>query len=168
MEFVTLVAGKGESSEEFGVHKEFACHYSPVLRAAFKSSFVVGRTQTYRFEEVAIDIVRLLVNWIYTQELHTAHDAEWGEEACLEDEYLAQLWVLADKLLIPSLQNMVKDKIQHRRNKSRSVAIWTLDYVWANTSGNSPLRRLMRDQCFRFVGGTCVKKTPQAFPMNFW
>jgi len=40
-ELVTFIVGK-EGHENFQVHKEHACHYSPVLNAAFNSAFIEG------------------------------------------------------------------------------------------------------------------------------
>jgi uncharacterized protein YegP (UPF0339 family) len=73
-ELVTLYAGK--SDEKFVVHKEFACHYSPVLKAAFNSEFIESQTQTYRLEDAADKAVRLLNHWMYTQTLDTVPEAE--------------------------------------------------------------------------------------------
>lgn len=48
---------------------EFACHYSPVLKAAFNSSFLEGQTQTYRLEDISPSAFRLLVQWLYGQNI---------------------------------------------------------------------------------------------------
>jgi hypothetical protein len=48
---------------------EFACHYSPVLNAAFNSSFLEGQTQTYRLEDIGLSAFRLLVQWLYSQNI---------------------------------------------------------------------------------------------------
>jgi hypothetical protein len=39
---VTLLVGIGENPVRFVIHKEFACHYSPVFKAAFNSNFIEG------------------------------------------------------------------------------------------------------------------------------
>ncbi|KAG4427590.1 hypothetical protein IFR05_016927 [Cadophora sp. M221] len=66
---VTLIAGNSTDAKEFRVHKDFASHYSPVLKAAFNSSFIAGQTQIYNLPEADEDTVRLLFHWFYTQEL---------------------------------------------------------------------------------------------------
>ena len=60
----TLYAG--DSDEVLIVHREFASHYSPVLKAAVNSKFSEGQTQTYRLQETTDRAIRLLVHWFYT------------------------------------------------------------------------------------------------------
>jgi len=48
---------------------EYACHYSPVLTAAFNSVFLEGQTQTYRFDDISPSAFRLLVKWLYSERI---------------------------------------------------------------------------------------------------
>jgi hypothetical protein len=84
----------------------------------------------------------LLSQWFYTQRL----DGELGGKD-KASRNLIRLWVLAERLLIPSLQNLAIDTIEIFRRKHN--AIWTdmFKYVWGNTAANSPLRRLFIQQC---------------------
>jgi hypothetical protein len=50
---VTFLIGPGDSPKKFIVHKEHACHHSPILNAAFNGNFVEGQTQTYRIEDTS-------------------------------------------------------------------------------------------------------------------
>ncbi len=54
-------------AEDFIVHKDFICHYSPFFAAAFNGSFIEGQTQTMTFNDVHSVPFGVLVNWIYTQ-----------------------------------------------------------------------------------------------------
>ena len=71
-------------------------------------------------------------------------DAQQSEERLKgdpkEDEDLAlvQLWILADKLVIPELQNLVIDKIDEIREATEIVPTAVLDSVYAKTSVESP------------------------------
>lgn len=56
---VTLYAGEGDD-HKFTVHKDFVCHYSPVLKAAFESDFIEGQTQSYRLKDTSERTVKLL------------------------------------------------------------------------------------------------------------
>ena len=60
---VTIYAGQNPHATPFVMHKDFACHFSPVLKAAFKSGFIEGQKQEYRVDEDDEEIVRLLVEW---------------------------------------------------------------------------------------------------------
>lgn len=113
---VTLTAGCYK--EEFTLHKEVACLYSPVLAKAF------GRKTTFHItaDDAA---VRRLVQWLYSQEivLHTFHKDKCNYEYYdISAEYepfdLIDLWVLAKSLAIPALKSLVitsLDKIYQQR-----------------------------------------------------
>ncbi len=61
-----------------------------------------------------------------------------------EDIALAGLWVLADKMAIPALQNFVVSKIgEIRKASNNGVATSTLPYIYSKTAVDSPLRHLM-------------------------
>ncbi|KAH7363880.1 hypothetical protein BKA65DRAFT_388657, partial [Rhexocercosporidium sp. MPI-PUGE-AT-0058] len=64
---ITLKVGKDESVKEFIVHKDYACHFSPVLKAAFNSSFLEGQTQVYQLKDTHEGVVTMLVHWLYHQ-----------------------------------------------------------------------------------------------------
>ena len=59
---ITLYAGDKQDSKSFLVHSSFAVHYSPVLKAAFSSDFVEGKTQEYRLDEESEEVVQLLIH----------------------------------------------------------------------------------------------------------
>ncbi|KAE9381286.1 hypothetical protein N431DRAFT_490688 [Stipitochalara longipes BDJ] len=153
LQLVTLYAGSKSDSKSVVVHKDFACHYSPVFKAAFNSGFVEGQTQEYRVDEEDEEVIRLLVHWFYTQQLdilQTPEDSQGdkSEVAGKEELCLAKLWVLADKLIIPQLQNMTLDVLAKLRLKSKAgIASKCLEFVCANTSKNSGLRRWFVHRC---------------------
>lgn len=122
---------------------------------------VEGQTQTYQLEENTVDAVRFLVQWLYSQSIDV-DQLESKEltpsEITNEDHSLAELWVLADKLLLPRLQNLCIQMIEGVRKQIDVVATPTLKYIWENTASDSPLRRLMLDQCLGL--------TPRTFTLN--
>lgn len=139
---VSLFVGKDADLRKFSVHKEFACHYLPVLKAAFNSDFIEGPTQTYKFQDTSDGAVRLLLQWLYTQKLDilqlgdgttTLADVQ-PELKTKEDMSLAELWVLAEKLLIPRLQNMVVEEIHNLSKHWKHVTTLCLDCVYTNTT----------------------------------
>lgn len=68
------------------VHKEHACHHSPVLNAAFNSPMIEGQTQTYTFEDTSQEAVQYLVQWLYSQQIHVGCLKEWVDNGDEEDE----------------------------------------------------------------------------------
>ncbi|KAE8446863.1 hypothetical protein EG329_011494 [Mollisiaceae sp. DMI_Dod_QoI] len=81
---ITLTAGDGDGAKAFLVHKEVACHYSPVLAKAG------DRYQLKQFSERA---VRFLVQWLYSQQLvveqlQRDHDEIYTDSVKEEDSAL--------------------------------------------------------------------------------
>ncbi len=90
-------------AKEFVVHKDLICHYSPFFAGAFNSSFSEGQTQTMTFDDVHSVPFGVLVNWIYTQTIAN----EEGKKPHIQ--CLGMVWILADRFLMPKLQNAVMD-----------------------------------------------------------
>ncbi|EKD17265.1 hypothetical protein MBM_04842 [Drepanopeziza brunnea f. sp. 'multigermtubi' MB_m1] len=156
-QLVTLFAAAEE--QKFVVHKEFACHYSPVLKAAFNSQFMEGQTQEYRLRDTTKEALHQLVHWFYFQKLDTMELTEknrydgpenYIEERMAENIILAKTWVLADKLLIGKLQDQIIDEIVRIRDHSHLLSSSVLKYVYDNTPEGSPLRRLYVDLFVRY------------------
>lgn len=115
---VTLVSVDGE---EFPVHKEVACFYSATFAKRLEHSqrIVIGAEN---------QVTRRLVQWLYTQKviLHVTHAEKCYEycyasrassdEANYEAMELVKLWLIAEELSIPTLQNLVIEKIDHLFN----------------------------------------------------
>lgn len=147
---VTFLIGPGDSPKKLIVHKEHACYHSPVLDAAFNGDFIEGQTQTYRIEDTSPGAFRIFVQWLYRQELDLFQlrgspvELDGDSDDCFtEDMALAELWVLADKMAVPALQNLVVSKIIAIREKTNAVAVTTLHYISRRTAIHSPLRSLM-------------------------
>ena len=59
---VKLYAGEDETQKPLNLHKQIACYYSPVFKAAFNSQFKEGETQTYKLSDTGQRAVRLLIH----------------------------------------------------------------------------------------------------------
>jgi hypothetical protein len=171
-QMVTLYAG--DSNEKFKVHKEFACHYSPVLKAAFNSNFIEGQTKTYRLQETTERAARLLVHWFYTQKLdifvpktkEEQKSREYIQVESKQDRSLVELWVLAGSLFIPSLQNMVTKEILRLNGVGRGISTYCINYVYEKTPPDSPLRLLYVGMCAGQLGPHCYRKSPDRYPQE--
>ncbi|TVY83280.1 hypothetical protein LSUE1_G007644 [Lachnellula suecica] len=156
-EFVTILAGK--NAKKFLVHKEFACHYSPVFKAAFNSEFIEGKTGMYKLDDVDPEAVKLLVRWMYTKKLTITVDdieTEKTEEEIetfeLFEELAVKLWILAERLLMPALQNQTIDWLWKKLGVGRTQ-LTILETIYEQTSAGSALRRYAVAQCaFNFSG----------------
>ncbi|KAF8851449.1 hypothetical protein BDZ45DRAFT_695901 [Acephala macrosclerotiorum] len=135
--------------ERIMVHKNHACFYSPVLHTALNSIFAEGLSQTYTFRTTTVRAVRFLVEWIYSQQLELVQVNKKPNEFLLkaqvreEDSSLAELWVLADELMMPQLQNQVvsyMEQIAHVMDKPPAACVFK--YIYSEKTGvDSPPRK---------------------------
>jgi hypothetical protein len=135
-----------DTKTKFVVHKSFACHYSPVLKEFFATLTVEGRLRKYRLRGTSSNTAQLLVQWIYTQKVDVRRITEQpaGE---VKSQSLVSLWVLAEKLQIPRLQNAVIRELQALRDRGEPVPTLSLKYMYENFPRANPLRRLLLRQC---------------------
>jgi hypothetical protein len=167
---VTFIIGTEKA--EFIVHREYICHYSVVLRAAFNNErFIEGKTQTYIIDDTTAKAFRLLVQWVYSQSIITDADKDDETRTILEKETpewrqkewrsLLELWMLADKFNLPRLQNLAMDKLILHQDMSEDVGCLArhFTFVWYNTVWDTPLQWL----CLR----QCLKSGPDFFS-NHW
>lgn len=165
-ELVTLIVGKEPNGKKYIIHKQFACSSSPVFKSAFNSDFQEGQTQTYRLEDANDGSVQLLVQWLYAKRLdlsllplHTTKHQRL--------EFLVQLWVLSDKLLISQLQTEAIRELFAESERQKSVPTATLNCVYNNTRLGSPLRRLFLQRYARETGPQMSEwylAPPEQFP----
>jgi hypothetical protein len=158
-ELVTFHIGKGLLKKTFVVHKEVACLYSPVLKAAFNSQFIEGQTQTYTIDDTTKEVFQLLVQWFYGQKFepfatkaeidsvsYLSRGLHWGNPVEINlhsrsvqyQTSLIGLWILADKFCIPAIQNLVVDESESMRKVGPTspiseIAYHSFKYVYEHT-----------------------------------
>ena len=70
------------------------------------------------------------------QEVHIKH----YNVCVVEFASLCELWVLADKLLIPNIQNQIMDHLDRVCKTCDSNVAMHADFIYENTQPKSPLR----------------------------
>ncbi|PMD39701.1 hypothetical protein L207DRAFT_583559 [Hyaloscypha variabilis F] len=139
-ELVTFHVGSGTEKQTFLAHKE---------------------SQSYTLEDVEAGVFRLMLQWLYGQkieyyltqaEANSLRTPQHTEEqrklvyGKIEERQrlLVRLWVLAEMLMLPRLQNLVVDELDSIQRDWKNSFPWRcLNYVYANTAEYSPLRRLI-------------------------
>ncbi|KAA8566681.1 hypothetical protein EYC84_009216 [Monilinia fructicola] len=162
----------------FYVHKDFIQHASPYFSAAFSSGFSESTTQTLYFEDCKREIFALLIQWVYKQDLQALSGFELedrknlplgvglstlqgdqlndyikkSQELALEHTIkLIDLWFLADKVLMPELQNAAILAIDALRffTPLQGLPADICAAVYAKTPVGSPLRKYLADTTLR-------------------
>ena len=85
-------------------------------------------------------------------------------EKSTTDQWLVELWVLAGKLLIPSLQNIVIRELERLRTRYKTTSTRCLHYVYENTGPGSQLRKLFVSSCAFNMASKRYEEKPDHFP----
>jgi ADP-dependent phosphofructokinase/glucokinase len=97
-----------------------------------------------QLEEVEGEIFGIFANWLYTQTIE-------DENAKVPSaDQLIQLWILADRLLVPTLQNqalLVLDKQRQGGAPGSRPSSRNYNYAYEYTKDNSPLRLYIIEYC---------------------
>jgi BTB/POZ domain len=92
------------SLSKFLIHKNLICYHSPFFAAAFNGSFIEGITQSMTLD-VDEEAFGVLVNWSYSQ----CVVSKFGRRPCCDT--LGRVWIMAERFMMPILQNQVMDVI---------------------------------------------------------
>jgi len=154
--------GEGAHGTEYTIWKGCACKWSPVLRAAFESK--KSPSSTYHFTNIIKSTLYLLKVWLEKQELATSSKAE---DSVGVANSLIELWILAEKLKIPSLQNMTIRKIHEFATATKKINTPKLAYIYENTTDpKSPLRRIFVHLVAFNLRSEAFAELPELFPQE--
>jgi hypothetical protein len=182
-ELVTIYAGPERKA--FRVHKEVACLYSPVLKAAFNSNFIEGQTQAYTLEGCD-KAFQLIVQWMYRQPItppatkeeynliraklrsvRSTQDFEILHKIVRHSCDLVSAWLIADYLQIPRLQNYLVDQTEQLRLDTCLSAFLWIGFLYKNVPRSAAIRKLVFEQYVRFLPAEEYEKKSELFPKEF-
>ena len=151
-----------------------------MLEKAFNSEFKEGRTQKYEMDDTKPDTFRVFVQWLYSQKLTHIHyeeyydpdiDDENGQihaaKCSAETKSRIELWVLAEKLLVPRLQNEVMDLLGLVSKTCTTPFEVRISYIYQNTTDNSPLRLFVVNLIAWTAPSSEYKRYPHLYQYEF-
>jgi hypothetical protein len=119
-------------------------------------------------DDTTVRAFRLLVQWLYFKKLEIAQlKNDWVKNIVMqatENNSLAELWVLADKLGIPQLQNVAIETMHQIYSKVLQIPVYTSKYIYNNTSPTSALRRYIVELCAVSLRATSFSESQAQFP----
>ncbi|KAG4431634.1 hypothetical protein IFR05_012876 [Cadophora sp. M221] len=125
------------------IYKNITCYHSPVLDKAFNGPFIEGQTQVMTIDDIRNPVTfGAIQSWIYTQKKDGWKEA-WGDNYHVK---LYQLWVLADRLIMPTLHNEMMTSLM----ETRRIPLHSLGWIYKNTLPESKLRSFLSDWCAKF------------------
>lgn len=151
-----MIAGKA-----FIIHENVICHHSAFFRAAFTGRFREAQNLSLTFTDTSEEVFGIFVQWLYTQ---TIQDSK---AQLPSRELLFELWILADKILVPALQNQTIEALNELRITTSIIEISDIRHVYQNTASGSPLRRLLVDQCAYHLKPDELLDYSEIFPREF-
>lgn len=94
----------GEEEQDFCVHKNLICHYSPYFKTAFNIGLEEDKRGIMKLPETEVEVFELFQGRLYTQSLwdQSADGEDW-----LKTNDLMKLYIFADMARIPALKNQV-------------------------------------------------------------
>ncbi|KAF4627803.1 hypothetical protein G7Y89_g10347 [Cudoniella acicularis] len=122
------------SIQTIPIHKNFICYYSLYFEAALNNNFVEGQTQEVQLDDVDHEVFNLFVTWIYGQKIRSS------ESEKLDINIILNLWLLADRLLVPKLQNEAMNYLFSQNCDPKTMGTNTINSAYALTLKGSPLR----------------------------
>jgi hypothetical protein len=160
--------------------------YSPVLRAAFNSNLVEGQTQTYILEDFTTRAFQLVVQWLYRQLITppvtreesslcrakgrlplTPQDYDITRKIDYRSYDLISVWLIADYLQIPRLQNYVVDQMDQLRLHFQTIPVRWISVLYDDVPRGAAIRELAFEQCVRFIPDRWYEKYTELFPKQY-
>ncbi|KAE8446864.1 hypothetical protein EG329_011495 [Mollisiaceae sp. DMI_Dod_QoI] len=162
---VDLIAKMEDDNITLTVHKEVVCHYSPVLATFFANN----PTKSYTFNSTK-RALKLLVQWLYSQNLFVDRlheDRVWLWCPGDEDLALIELWVMAEGLEIPNLQNLVIKVIDDIYQVCHYFPGGCIGSAYEATSRGSKLREYLVALYVKSSWLDCIIEEDEELPQEF-
>jgi len=122
--------------QSFRIHKNFICYYSPFFDAAFNGKSIEGKIQGPELDDTPHEVFGIFVNWLYMQKIEIKSDCEWAIRCIL----LMNVWLLADRVMVPRLQNEALALLERAGREGREFPPSQYQRIYRNTTKDSPLR----------------------------
>ncbi len=148
-------------------HRNLISHHSPFFAAAFKSNFKEGISHEMTLE-ADVRAFGVFSNWLYTQNILNSK----GDRPDLGT--LANLWILADRFLVPVLQNKVVDNLYYMLNSGREKVSDFLAFCKIadeHAKGDNPLTSLAASLLTGSPAGSLdryLHQIPRSILNNSW
>ncbi|KAH6682038.1 hypothetical protein B0J14DRAFT_458303, partial [Halenospora varia] len=137
-ETITLVVGPNQV--RMSCSKVLLGYFSAFFRSAFYGGFAQTLQNEIELPEEDPAVMTILIKWLYTGQLFTPDLLSLGHSTASVP--LEELWVMADRLLIPSLSNHVMHEIC-KWCVNQCIEAETAEYVYNNTAKGSKLRQFV-------------------------
>ncbi|KAJ9648141.1 hypothetical protein H2199_001919 [Coniosporium tulheliwenetii] len=147
---------------KFTLHQTLACRACPFIEKALNGRFEEANTKVISLPEDDPEIFSEFVSYIYCDRIFNDADVDWLE--------YSKLWILADKLGVPGLQNLVIEKLSEKASNNErwlNISPAFLRYIYDRTLPESPLRRIFVNIATRWMQPSHARKEENSFLESF-
>lgn len=142
-EIATIEVGTGANKKTFYVYRDFLSFYSGYFRAALNGGFSETGSGVIQLESEEPAVFEGFVRWLYTS--RAREDTITAQSAPEYFTSIVKLWLFADRREIPLLMNEMINSLHRSVVAVRVLPTNTLEEIYANTTGESALRRFVVD-----------------------
>lgn len=141
----------------FTFNKALACGVSPFFEKAFRDGSDEAAKGVFKFDYTDPEVFRDVSSYIKRGQIFENNRrgkmGSWN--------HLCELWILAEKLQLPRVQNFVMEALASKANRTkldnftRTHALWR---TYQDTNSGSPLRRMFRAIAIRKMQPTYFER----------
>lgn len=138
---MTIIANPGINQQKFTVSRVLICSRSKYFDRALNGKFKESKRKEVELHDVDLQSLQALLYWLYHNKLQPGGNEIYVNGVEDQEVFLVRLSILADRLLVPALQNVTFKKLCHRVEYHRLPAD-TIVEIYEDTAPSSHLRRL--------------------------
>ncbi|KAL8797391.1 MAG: hypothetical protein Q9195_000546 [Heterodermia aff. obscurata] len=127
----------GPEQTIFHIYKQLLSDASPYFKAAISGGYKESFEQKIELPEENPSMFERFQLWLYTGSIIELH-----EKDRLSSKVLVDLYIFGETRIIPGLQNAVIDSTIDELIQYQLISVRSIDYLYANTSKRSPIRKL--------------------------
>lgn len=154
----------GESQTPFDVHVELLCTCSPYFESLFHNRFDGAIAEPLvHLPDDDPQVFAQVILWMYRG------DSSVEALGSKKIDFLSRLWILAGKLEMADLQNLVMATCQEKSDQNPKACLGqdTVNYIYSHTVPKSPLRYLAVDIWVRSAATKTFGKSKGEFSRDF-
>lgn len=103
-----------------------------------------GQTQTMQLDGVEPEVFGVLVHWIYYQTIEEEQIADKEQITHIDVGKLGKIWVLAERLMMPTFQNRIMDRLHLAlRTNIISEIKQLIKLAYEGRDGDNPLAKVI-------------------------
>lgn len=167
---ISVVVGKEQETEEFGVHEALIRSSSPFFEKALTGPWTEASQRLVKLPEDKPKAFSLYINWLYYRKIPA-----YSEISTTDYDNLFDAYILAEKLLDTQFHNAVINAVVERSQNTvtcvapKFPASLAIHHAFNNTESSAPIRRLLVDMYANNGSGAWLRDpySPQDFPQSF-